>query len=191
MSGSDGGGSTGDGSSTAGNGGMMGGGSGGTPLSAGLIDRSNFSNINGDDSGVNSSGASSAVSSHSATSSSSDANTKGTANDDSIDQITVTLVRPAAVDQPGAISVTVPEKIATSGKPFSFPVPVEVVDAAGGEVLKAMGINGKRLPTWLTYSSGTNSFSADRVPAGALPMKVLVSTSSRRWTLVITERTVR
>jgi hypothetical protein len=170
---------------------MSGADGGGAPLSAGLIDRSNFTNMNGDGSGDNSNGSGSAVMSHSSTSGSGDANTKDASSDASVDQIMVTLVRPAAVDQPGAISVTVPEKIATSGKPFSFPVPVEVVDAASGELLKAMGINGKRLPTWLTYSSGSNSFSADRVPAGALPMKVLVSTSSRRWTLVITERTGR
>jgi hypothetical protein len=142
--------------------------------------------MNGDESGANVTGA---ASNHAFANVTHEAQDQGDATDYSADQITVALVRPAAANLPGAISVSVPEKIVSSGKAFSYPVPAEVVEAAGGAKLKATGMDGKRLPSWLTYSSGSNTFSANNVAAGALPMKVLVSTNSRRWTVVITERT--
>ncbi len=110
------------------------------------------------------------------------------ATDDSADEITVALVRQAEADLPGAITVTVPVKILSAGKPFSFPIPARVVEAAGGEILKVKGMDGKGLPAWLKYSPGSNTFTADNVRPGTMPIKVLVSTNSRLWTLVITER---
>jgi hypothetical protein len=155
---------------------------------AGLIDRSSFSNINGDDSGVNATGSAGAHSSQSFANNRGDPTDQVDASKDTDDEIIVALVRRAAADLPGSISVSVPEKIVSSGKPFSFPIPAEVVEAAGGDRLTARGMDGKRLPTWLKYSSESNTFSANSVPSGAMPMEVLVSTNSRRWTMGLTER---
>jgi hypothetical protein len=69
-------------------------------------------------------------------------------------------------------------------------MPAEVVDVAGDEKLQITQ-NGKSLSSWLKYSPATKIFSADVVPAGALPAELLVSSGVHRWTLNITERTSR
>jgi hypothetical protein len=110
-------------------------------------------------------------------------------SDADVNQISVALVRPAESDAPGMVSVSVPEEMVTSGKAFSFPLPSGVVEAAAGRKLQVATLDGKRLPSWLRYSPSSKSFSANLVPAGGLPIKLLVTSGVQRWTLQIAERT--
>ncbi len=110
-------------------------------------------------------------------------------SDADVNQISVALVRPAESDAPGMVSVSVPEEMVTSGKAFSFPLPSGVVEAAAGRKLQVTTMDGKRLPSWLRYSPSNKSFSANLVPAGALPIKLLVSSGVQHWTLQIAQQT--
>jgi hypothetical protein len=87
------------------------------------------------------------------------------------------------------VSVSVPEEMVTSGKAVSFPMPTEVLQVAGDHKLKITQ-SGKSL-SWLKYAPATKTFSANAVPAGALPTELLVSSGASRWTLSITERASR
>jgi hypothetical protein len=102
--------------------------------------------------------------------------------------VTVSLVRPATAQQPGMVSVSVPEEIVSSGKGFGFALPATVVgDAAAGDVQVTL-MNGGRLPSWLRYLPATKTFAATSVPAGALPLQVLVRIGAKNWTVLISQR---
>jgi hypothetical protein len=107
------------------------------------------------------------------------------------DQITVTMVQSATTQSTGMVSISVPEEMVSSGHTVSFALPTEVVEAVGDDKLKVTQKDGKRLPSWLKYSPATKTFSANVVPAGALPTELLVSSGAHRWTLSITERARR
>jgi hypothetical protein len=101
------------------------------------------------------------------------------------------MVRSATTQRAGTVSVSVPEEMVSSGQPVSFSLPTEVVEAAGGGKLKVTQRYGKSLASWLKYSPDTKTFSAQVVPAGALPTELLVSSSAYRWILPITVRARR
>jgi hypothetical protein len=107
---------------------------------------------------------------------------------DTISQVIVTLVRQATAQLPGAVSVLVPEVIVSAGSGFSFPLPKAPIEAAGSGTLQVTLKNGKRLPSWLRYASGTKMFIATAMPAGALPIEVLLRTGAQRWLMVVTEK---
>jgi hypothetical protein len=106
-------------------------------------------------------------------------------------QITVALVQPATTQLGGMVSISVPQAMVSSGKGFSFPLPAELVDAAAGDYLQITLLNGTPLPSWLDCGPANQKCSANGLPPGALPMKLLVSTRTRHWTLTISERTGR
>jgi len=101
------------------------------------------------------------------------------------DQVTVSLVQPAAAPLSGMITVSVPEDIVSSGKGFSFPLPEELLDAAAFGDVQVTSANGKRLPSWLRFVKDTKTFTAAAAPAGALPMDVLVGIGTQRWKMSI------
>jgi hypothetical protein len=174
-----------------------GGGTSGTDGSAAIIP-SLGGTASGTDAGSNTSGTgnggSAAVSGDTAsngtsTNSASGTNGSGAASGaDTISQVIVTLVRPATAQLPGAVSVLVPEVIVSGGSGFSFPLPKALIEAAGGGKLQVTLKNGKRLPSWLRYASGTKMFIATAVPASALPIGVLLRTGAKSWLMVVTEK---
>jgi hypothetical protein len=86
------------------------------------------------------------------------------------------------------VSVSVPEQIVSSGNGFRFALPATVVgDAAAGDVQVTL-MNGGRLPSWLRYLPGTKTFTATSVPAGSLPIQVLVRIGAKNWTVLISKR---
>jgi hypothetical protein len=101
------------------------------------------------------------------------------------------MVKSATTQLAGMVSVSVPEEMVSSGKSVSFAMPAEVIAAAGNHKLKVTQKDGRSLSSWLKYSPATNTFSANVVPAGALPTELLVSSGVQRWTLSITERARR
>jgi hypothetical protein len=102
-------------------------------------------------------------------------------------QVTVVLVQAWTSQSPGIVSVSVPEEMVTAGRGFSFALPASLVEAAGGGKLQITQQNGKRLPSWLRYEPTSNRISAGAVQAGALPIELLVRSSTQRWILSISE----
>jgi len=87
----------------------------------------------------------------------------------------------------GTIVVTVPATPARSGPGFSFLLPEEIATAvAAGTVTEKVSLpDGSPLPAWLHYSPDTRRFVASEVPAGSLPLFVVVSVGERRWVVEI------
>ena len=48
-------------------------------------------------------------------------------------------------------------------------------------------MEGNALPTWLNFDLPTRTFNANAVPAGALPLRVVVHTGSRSYVVEIIE----
>jgi hypothetical protein len=103
----------------------------------------------------------------------------------------VSLVQPATAKVPGIVSVSVPERMVSSGEGFSFPLPNELVAAATAGRVHVTLMNGEPLPSWLRYVRGPKTFVATAMPAGALPMDVMARIGAQSWTVRITVRTIR
>jgi len=84
--------------------------------------------------------------------------------------------------------VSVPEEVASSGKPFSFALPSSVTDGATQAKVRVSLVNGKRLPKWLKYIPATGIFVATAMPGEALPLDVLVTVGSKNTVASIVER---
>jgi hypothetical protein len=112
----------------------------------------------------------------------------GSADASTGDQVSVSLVRAASTDAEGQVTVSVPEEVASSGNPFSFTLPASVTDGAGKAKIRVTLKNGKRLPSWLKYIPATRTFVATAMPAGALPLDVLVKVGAKQSVVSIVER---
>jgi hypothetical protein len=112
----------------------------------------------------------------------------GGANANGQDQVTVSLVRNATAADDGQVTVSVPEEVVSSGKPFSFALPSGATDGATKAKVRVTLVNGKRLPTWLKYIPVTHTFVATAMPGGALPLDVLVTVGARKTVVTIIER---
>jgi hypothetical protein len=104
------------------------------------------------------------------------------------DQVAVTLIRPATVRQPGMVAVSVPGDMVSSGEEFAIPLPGDLIGGAGE--MKVTLTNGKRLPAWLRYVATRRAFIIKGMPAGALPIDLLIRIGTQRWTMPITEHTI-
>lgn len=168
----------------------LGNGSSGTSAggNASGTDAGGSANVSGDGTSLSGTTSSGADVSGGGTSTNGSSNASVTGGDS---RINVAMVRPATLQLPGIVSVSVPEQMVSSGKGFNFPLPAEVVEAAADYKLHITQKSGKRLPSWLRYSSANKAFSAQVVPSGALPIELLVSSGAQHWTLTITERSSR
>jgi len=48
--------------------------------------------------------------------------------------------------------------------------------------------DGGQVPGWLRYSPESNTFTASDVPAGSLPIKIIVTVGDQSWTVEITRQ---
>lgn len=101
--------------------------------------------------------------------------------------IEVSLIQPADATVAGAVSVSVPEDIASSGQGFSFALPPELRAAAALASVRVTW-HGKRLPNWLRYEKAARMFTAIALPPGALPIELSIRIGERRWIMTITQR---
>ena len=85
------------------------------------------------------------------------------------------------------VAVSVPEGAAGTGFGFVLPVSVRDLLATGGQVRASLP-DGTTLPTWLRFDPLTLRFDASAVPAGAVPIEVLLTAGDRRVRIVISER---
>lgn len=98
----------------------------------------------------------------------------------------VSAVQPASGQLVGTVSVFVPVDLIASGKPFSFSLPEELYGSPEDEVLVTR-MNRKNLPSWLIFKQDSKTFRSKAIPAGALPIDLLVTTGGKRWKVKITD----
>jgi filamentous hemagglutinin family protein len=111
------------------------------------------------------------------------------AGDSGAGGIAVSLVKPPSVQEVGVIAVSVAKEMPTAGSGFTFPLPEQMFAEVPSDVLVQVTLaNGDPLPTWLHFVSETKSFVASTVPAGALPIRVIITVGGRSSIMVISER---
>ena len=138
--------------------------------------------------GASSSPASATGSSTTSSSTSGSAATQAGAGSRGTAAVVVELVRAPTSQLQGVVEVAVPKEVVSTG--FSFPVPEKMANmlaASNGRVNVAL-VSGAPLPTWLSYESTTQVFHARAVPAGALPLQVIIRNGVSSTRLVIAER---
>jgi filamentous hemagglutinin family protein len=110
------------------------------------------------------------------------------ANSSTQKSVTVSLVQEPTEQTGGMVNVMVPKDTIASTGGFSFPLPEKVVapDATNVNVTK---VGGDALPSWLHFDPQTKTFTATSVPAGGLPIQVVITTGSGQTTIVIAEQT--
>ena len=95
--------------------------------------------------------------------------------------VVVTLARTASATVTGAVTVAVPkDAAATSG--FSFGLPADI---AGNKNVTTTTVDGGALPGWIKYDAQSNAFVATKVPAGGLPLTVVISSDGIKTSIVI------
>lgn len=86
----------------------------------------------------------------------------------------------------GLINVAVPKETMARANGFSFPVPEQVHTGAGTAPNIRLS-SGDPLPSWLRFNAQTKTFVATFVPAGGLPVHVVVAADGAESTIVISE----
>jgi hypothetical protein len=103
------------------------------------------------------------------------------------DGLVVSLVREPSSQASGVISVMVPQDMSAGGG-FSFPLPEQIVAKADASSLSMRTADGGALPGWLKFNPETKSFTATSVPAGGLPIYIVVSIDGVETTIAISEK---
>ena len=105
----------------------------------------------------------------------------GTGTDASRSTLRMNLVKDASVNESGLLMVYVPSTVHAASEGFVFRLPAQIVTSIPeGTRVEITTVEGNALPTWLNFDLPTRTFNANAVPAGALPLRVVVHTGSRR-----------
>lgn len=104
------------------------------------------------------------------------------------DGIVVSMVQEPSAQGSGMVSVLVPKDMIMRTGGFSFALP-EKVATTDTSALNITTMGGDPLPSWLQFNPATKTFTATAVPAGGLPLHVVISTGDTQVTIVIGERT--
>jgi hypothetical protein len=103
--------------------------------------------------------------------------------------VTISAVRPATPAQTGLVAVTVSTEVSSSGKGFAFAIsehiPAEVPKTVQIAVTQ---LDGKPLPEWLRYDSGSQKVVATSPPPGAFPIQIKANMGGVETIIVITEQ---
>jgi hypothetical protein len=103
--------------------------------------------------------------------------------------IVVQLVKMPTAQSEGLITVTLTKAIALAG--FSFDLPRELIEEAStDQSISVSQMNGMPLPAWIHFVPERMRFEARSVPAGALPLKVLITIGGNSTVVVIEVRGV-
>jgi hypothetical protein len=103
--------------------------------------------------------------------------------------ITVTVSLKESGNPSDLIAVSVPKALARPGSHFTFALPAHAIPAtAQGGTASVAQVNGQALPSWLTFDPQSRAFTANSVPAGALPLQAVMTVGDVRVPLVIVER---
>ena len=102
--------------------------------------------------------------------------------------IVIQLVSQPSSGSAGIITVAVPKTSASPGSNFTFQLPEQVsLSSEMGKEVKVSLANGDPLPVWLKYVYTSRTFVATNVPAGSIPITVLVAVGKNVWTVEIAE----
>ena len=88
----------------------------------------------------------------------------------------------------GSILVTLSSDQAQSGSTFRFVLPADVVNTS--QPVKVTLADGSALPSWLSFNAADRSFTASDIPAGALPLRLLVRQGGQSLTVEINAGTI-
>jgi hypothetical protein len=108
------------------------------------------------------------------------------------DGVTVGLVSSPTDGAPGVIVVTIPDNLGQPGSGFRFILPESVANAAAAnpDAVAVTLQDGSSLPAWLQYNPDSNSFVANNVPEGSLPINVMVTIGGQSWIVQITKQEI-
>ncbi len=112
-------------------------------------------------------------------SSSASSNTRG---------LRIELIEKPAIDTAYTVNVAVPKEVVSAGQGFVFDLPQSVKALAQpGNSLQVSLSNGDGLPAWLQFSAESMRFEAQNLPAGALPLEVMLMIGVERVLVVISQ----
>ncbi|MGN6530075.1 MAG: hypothetical protein ACTHL8_27090, partial [Burkholderiaceae bacterium] len=93
--------------------------------------------------------------------------------------VQVTLVAAPSATAAGRVEVAVDGGAGSAASSLRFRLPAEALAPR----MTATLADGSALPAWLSFDPADGSFNAPTVPAGALPLEVLVDGGGRRFTV--------
>ena len=93
-------------------------------------------------------------------------------------------VKQDAVD-PGKVTVSVPATIVNNNEAFSFTLPEAVSKTIAGKNETVSLVGGGGLPDWITYDSGTDTFTVTNPLADITDIKILVTVDGQSWEINI------
>lgn len=102
-------------------------------------------------------------------------------------EVIVSLVQTPSADQGGIVMVQVPHEMTASAGGFSFVLPGNS-NAPGPALVQVTVADGSALPGWIHFDPQSRTFTATSVPAGGLPLRVLVSQGGIQMTIVIAQQ---
>jgi hypothetical protein len=103
--------------------------------------------------------------------------------------LTVSTVRPASLGQTGLVTVTVSAEAASAGKGFAFALSEHIAaDVPKTAPVAVTQLDGRPLPEWLRYDTGTQKVIATAPPPGAFPVQIKASVGGVETVIVITEQ---
>jgi hypothetical protein len=103
--------------------------------------------------------------------------------------LTVSTVRPASLGQTGLVAVTVSTAAASAGKGFAFALSEHIAaDLTKTARVAVTQLDGRPLPEWLRYDTGTQKVIATSPPPGAFPVQIKASVGGVDTVIVITEQ---
>jgi hypothetical protein len=88
----------------------------------------------------------------------------------------------------GLVTVAIPDSIIQAAVEFRFPLPRELFTNVKGADVHVTRMNGKALPSWLTYQPSRGVLAVNGMPDNSLPLQVLVRTGAKNWAIVINAR---
>jgi hypothetical protein len=102
--------------------------------------------------------------------------------------ISVTLDRLPADESQGQVTVVIPQELLMTQDSLSFELPAQLTEGMGPDaVISVSLVDGGALPSWLHFDPRTRTFTAKDVPAGGLPLEVVVTIDGKRTKVTITK----
>ena len=103
--------------------------------------------------------------------------------------LTVSTVRPASLGQTGLVTVTVSTEVTSAGKGFAFALSEHIAaEVPKTAQIAVTQLDGRPLPEWLRYDTGTQKVIATAPPPGAFPVQIKASVGGVDTVIVITEQ---
>jgi hypothetical protein len=102
--------------------------------------------------------------------------------------VVVMQVRDATPTAQGRIQVEVNRQTVLAGA-FEFALPAQAIQSLQSATTLPVALlsNNQPLPNWLRFNPQTRKFTAENIPADALPLQVIVSSGNVRMAIEITE----